>query len=125
MVRVANGIMARGRSGFPQLGLPVFDPLRIGSMNINQGNGGPVSIKISFRDFDLGGLSGIKFTKISGFGKDFNRTKLQFDYVYPTMSIQGPYKLDGKVLVLPVQGDGLANMTFCEYFSAIDVSLTN
>lgn len=114
MVRVANGIMARGRSGFPQLGLPVFDPLRIGSMNVNQGNDGPVSIKISFRDFDLGGLSDVRFTKISGFGKDFNRTKLQLEYVYPTMSIRGPYKLDGKVLVLPVQGDGLANMTFCE-----------
>lgn len=114
MVKVANDIMSRGKQGYPALGLPIFDPLRIEHMNINQGNGGPVSIKINFKNFELRGLSDVRFTKISGFNKDFDRTKMQFNYIYPALSIQGPYKLDGKVLVLPVQGDGIANMTFCK-----------
>lgn len=73
-----------------------------------------MNLKMLLRNIDLHGLSELKFTKIDGFRRDYDKAKMELRFRYPVMHIQGPYKLDGKVLVLPVQGNGVANLTFCE-----------
>lgn len=83
-------------------------------MNIEQGGEGPVNLKINLRNFDFKGLSGVKFTKFVGFKKDFDKKKMEIHFIFPVLKIEGPYMLNGKVLVLPVQGNGIANMTFCK-----------
>lgn len=113
-VNLANEIILKGKQGYPELGLPVFDPLKIEKMNIEQGGAGPVNLKIQLRNFDLRGLSNVRFHKIDGFPERFEKAKMEFRFLYPVMHIQGPYKLEGRVLVLPVQGDGIANLTFCK-----------
>lgn len=120
LVRIANEIMSRGKQGYPELGLPIFDPLRIEKLNIDQGGNGPVNLKMLLRNIDLHGLSELTFTKIDGFRKDYDKAKMELRFRYPVMQIQGPYKLDGKVLVLPVQGNGVANLTFCEFELSIE-----
>lgn len=114
-MKVANEILARGSQGYFELGLPVIDPLKIDKMNIQQGQG-PVSLKISLRNFDLKGLSDVRFSKIEGFQRDYDKARVELRFKYPSMRIEGPYKIDGRFLVLPVQGSGLANMTFCKFF---------
>ncbi len=52
------------------------------------------------------------FERYSGYGKDPKRSKFEFYGRIPRLTIQGHYKLNGKVILLPVQGDGPANMTF-------------
>lgn len=54
-MRVANEILKRGKQGYPEIGLPVFDPLRIEKLNIEQGGDGPVNLKIALRNFDMKG----------------------------------------------------------------------
>lgn len=85
-------------------------------MNIEQGGSGPVNLKIFLRNFDLNGLSNVKFSRIDGFPANFEKAKMEFHFNYPEMHIKGPYKIEGKVLILPVQGDGIANLTFCKRF---------
>lgn len=114
-MKVTNEILSKGKQGYPELGLPIFDPLKIEKMNIEQGGNGPVNLKINLRNIKLGGLSDIKFSKIDGFRKDYDKARMELRFKYPVLSIEGPYKLDGKVLVLPVQGDGMANLTFCKF----------
>lgn len=48
----------------------------------------------------------------SGYGKDPKKSKFEFYGRIPRLTILGSYKLNGKVVILPVQGDGPANMTF-------------
>lgn len=90
--------------GYPELGLPVFDPLKIDKLNIEQGGNSPVNLKIHLKNFELIGLSGVKFTSIQGFKKDYDNAKMELKFSIPSWQIFGPYKFDGRVLILPVQG---------------------
>ena len=99
--------------GYPDLGLPVFDPLRLEKLNIEQGEnflfdwfkphksiigffisslGGnsPVNLKIHLRNFDLIGLSGVKFISIQGFQKEFHNQKMELKFTIPSRQIFGP-----------------------------------
>ena len=91
-------------TGYPELGLPVFDPLKIDKLNIEQGGNSPVNLKIHLRNFQLIGLSGVNFVSIEGFQKEFDNAKMELKFTIPTWQILGPYKFDGRVLILPVQG---------------------
>lgn len=96
--------------GYPELGLPVFDPLQLQKLDIEQGanlntfwylfliklfSGGtsPVNLKIHLRNFQLLGLSGVKFHTIKGFGKDYHNQKMELKFHIPTWQIFGPYKV--------------------------------
>jgi hypothetical protein len=111
---VANGVVSRAKDGYPELGLPVMDPLLIDKMTIDQGGNGPVTLKISLKDTTVRGLAGTVFTKIEGLKEDFNRAKIELRFKLPVMTITGPYKMNGRVLVLPVQGNGIANISLCK-----------
>lgn len=93
------------------MGLPVFEPLRIEKLDIVQPDG-PVTLKLYFKNIDLHGLSDSKLVKVSGFNKITDKARLEVGINFPMLRIQGPYKVDGRIQVLPVQGTGLANMTF-------------
>jgi Haemolymph juvenile hormone binding protein (JHBP) len=112
---MANSIVSRGKTGYPELGLGVFDPLRVDKMLIHQKTG-PVLLKIDLKNFKFGGLSDIKFSKVDGFRREFEKAKIEMKFIYPVLNFNGPYKLEGKVLILPVAGSGICNMTFCEFF---------
>jgi Haemolymph juvenile hormone binding protein (JHBP) len=109
---MANEIIAQGKTGYPALGLAVFDPLRIDKMTIHQKEG-PVNLKIDFNNFNLRGMSDIKFSKVEGFQKDFEKAKIELRFQFPVIELTGPYTLEGKVLVLPVSGNGNCNMSIC------------
>lgn len=53
----------------------------------------------------------IFFWRFSGFGKDPKRSKFEFYGRIQRLTILADYKLNGKVIILPVQGEGPANMT--------------
>lgn len=99
------------KTTFRQLGLPVFEPLRINKLEIVQPDG-PVTLKLYMKNVDLHGLSNAKITRVSGFEKNFEKAKIEVVVSFPQMRLQGLYKIDGRVQVLPVQGQGNANMTF-------------
>lgn len=101
----------KGKTGYPDLGFPVFDPLKIEKMNIEQAGDGPVTLKINLRNIEMNGMSQMKFYKMDGFRKEIDKAKIEMRFKCPALNIQGPYKLDGRVLVLPVQGDGIINLT--------------
>lgn len=48
----------------------------------------------------------------SGFGPDPGTSKFEVYATVPKITITGKYKIDGRVLVLPIQGDGKAHLVF-------------
>ncbi|VVC25556.1 Haemolymph juvenile hormone binding [Cinara cedri] len=100
--------------GIPSLGLLPTDPLRVTSLGINQGIGA-VKLKLDFKDLDILNLH----TTII--------TDLKYDPVNYSMNItleaqkpiilQGLYKADGKVLILPITGNGTCKFSLDDYKS--------
>ncbi|XP_058825090.1 protein takeout-like [Topomyia yanbarensis] len=94
--------------GIPEVNLAALDPLKIEKMDIVQGEG-PINIELNFRNVDLIGLSESEIKKANGFTA--NPTKMELSLLVPVASLVGGYKIKGKVLILPIQGDGHSNMT--------------
>lgn len=88
-----------------------MDPLRIDKMDLIQGEESPVNIKMNFRNISMLGLSNARVYKISGFNRNSAGDKLEIRFKSPKIAIVGPYKSIGKVLILPIQGEGNCNMT--------------
>lgn len=97
--------------GFPRLGLPALDPLKIDKIDLDQDEKSPVNIKLNFKNIKLSGLSKAKVFKLSGLNRNPQGDKIEIRLKAPKLEIAGPYKANGKVLLLPIQGDGICNMT--------------
>jgi hypothetical protein len=96
--------------------MPVIDPLFIKKIGIDQGGSGPVNLKLDLSNAQMEGFSQLKFRSIQGLGKNIDKAKIDIKYFHPLYALTGDYKANGKVLILPVQGEGKANITFCKSF---------
>ncbi|KAJ1531411.1 hypothetical protein ONE63_000092 [Megalurothrips usitatus] len=100
--------------GAKDFGVFPIDPLFMSQVNIEQGRG-PVAIDLRFRDLNIHGLKNAKLIDVvkSDLDKYTFKTRVR---VEEGVTLRGYYKVDGKVLVLPINGDGkcelsLANVT--------------
>lgn len=86
--------------------MPVFDPLHLNKIGIDQGGDSsrPVVLKLELHNASVFGFSGVKFDLIQGLGRNIDKSKVEIKYTQPLFQLIGPYKAQGKVLVLPVQG---------------------
>lgn len=117
MIDVANEIVKK--NDFKSLGLPPLDPLAIEKLDIEQGGNHSVQISLKLRKVHLIGLSDAKIYKISGFQSNPDRNKLEIKMKSPLGKIEGPYSINGKVLVLPIQGKGTITLALHD----LDVNL--
>ncbi|GJQ81234.1 hypothetical protein Trydic_g20453 [Trypoxylus dichotomus] len=95
------------KDGAPQLGIPVFEPLKITEMVIGEGTG-PVNVQQNFRNIELYGLTGSKILKEIG---DPEHDKLYSESITPQLQLVGDYDINGRILVLPIRGKGKFNIT--------------
>ncbi|XP_073814733.1 protein takeout-like [Musca autumnalis] len=80
-----------------------FDPLHLDELNFKQDNNDAASLRAKLTDLQISGLSRFQITESRVSKKDFSwLTKL----VFPKFKIQGHYKMDGRVLLLPLKGEG-------------------
>lgn len=91
------------------MGIPPFDPLSVEKLAIEQDGNSAVNVKLFFRDIAYEGFSKAKFLRIKT-----TDSKLNFDVQVPIVSQTGQYKITGSVLILPITGNGLSNMTFVD-----------
>lgn len=108
----ANAIFSKFAKGLPALGLPSIEPLKVEKLTIEQGGNSPITIKLYFKNLEYSGFSNAKMTKFEGPGDKIDGGRFNFDIQAPLIQQLGAYKINGKVLVLPIQGTGLSNMTF-------------
>ncbi|XP_014287383.1 protein takeout [Halyomorpha halys] len=92
--------------GNKKLGVLPLDPLRITKMQISKGNG-PVAIELLLTDLDIHGITDSKIKNVKNDWKT-----MEIEILIPRLEILSNYKIDGKVLVLPIVGHGKANMTY-------------
>ncbi|XP_011171033.1 protein takeout [Solenopsis invicta] len=98
------------KTGIPALQIPSCEPLRVPQIEISQ-SAGPVSIRSTYTDIEVqGGTSFIlKRVKID---MDNNRVKLKL-YI-PRLEMNAQYNMKGNILMLPLNGNGLAKGNFTD-----------
>ncbi|KAH8358938.1 hypothetical protein KR093_003374 [Drosophila rubida] len=97
------------KTGLKELGLVQLDPLRVKKFSLGKNPKSPVNIDLTFSNADLLGLGDAQVKKASAFTVDLSRD-ITFDMVSPRITLKGPYSIEGKVLILPIQGKGDAQI---------------
>uniref|UniRef100_A0A1A9UNI4 Uncharacterized protein n=1 Tax=Glossina austeni TaxID=7395 RepID=A0A1A9UNI4_GLOAU len=99
--------------------LPI-DPLIPEDIHINQGVDGPVQLNLTFTNSQILGLSKAVAKDFKGFGEDITQKNSLAVKVPGAISLIGDYAVSGKVLILPVQGEGKSNITFLDAEFRVD-----
>ncbi|XP_045467271.1 protein takeout-like [Harmonia axyridis] len=93
-------------NGIPNLGVPSLDPLYIGEMVIGAG-ANAVDVVQRFENAELIGLSK---SKINDLMFDIDKGKISIKFIAPVAHLNTSYKIDGKILVLPIVGHGQGSL---------------
>ncbi|XP_068627910.1 circadian clock-controlled protein daywake-like [Battus philenor] len=85
--------------GIPELGVPPTDPVNLDDIHID-GNG----LKLTFTNAAMHGLGQSKLTQLR---MDIGNEAEDFTLAFKSnLSLTAKYNMDGKILVLPIQGNG-------------------
>lgn len=99
--------LRRMKNGIASLAIPQMEPLLIAAINIDSG-AGPVTITQNYKKIKLHGLTDSVLTTYKA---DLKHYRLKTDSLTPKMEFIGDYVMKGRILVLPIQGKGIANIT--------------
>ncbi|XP_055383167.1 protein takeout-like [Condylostylus longicornis] len=119
--KVAGDVLQKYPHGLESLKLPDLEPFHLENATFGDASTPRENfdVKLKMSDFDLFGLSKIVFEKFVGFEKDPTKSKFEFYGRIPNLKINAKYDVKGKVLGLPIEGDGPLEMEI----GNVDVSL--
>lgn len=93
-------------NGVPQLGIPPLEPLHMPEI-LTDIQEGMAKIRLHMLDLVISGLSSFVVREVKG---DLNTMTFALDLFLPEISGQSYYDLDGKVLIFPLYGKGMAGL---------------
>jgi len=94
--------------GIPEFRIPPYDPLMIPKVSLVQGEG-PVSFKSDFNNMRTSGAKDVVVQQVE---VDIKKLVVTLRLFFPTLRIQSNYSVDGRILVVPVQGNGYSDGNF-------------
>ncbi|XP_031842194.1 circadian clock-controlled protein daywake [Nomia melanderi] len=94
-------------AGLPEYNIPSLEPLLLNELVAAPGN----TIKLKLRNLIVHGASNFTVTKIKA-NIDTLRFVVELDF--PDLSLHGDYDIDGKVILLRIQGSGPMNGNFTD-----------
>ncbi|XP_050348727.1 protein takeout-like [Nymphalis io] len=101
---IESAITAAGEKfahGIPELGIKPLDPAELGRIVVNN-----PALKIVLEDTVVTGLGGFR---INAFKMNLEKGKAVLDFT-ANVTLKANYDMDGKVLVLPIKGNGQAKI---------------
>ncbi|XP_036673425.3 protein takeout [Drosophila suzukii] len=111
IINVSHMLISQyARTGYPAAGFPQVEPFLIKRFDISDGRTGSLNLKLNFKDVNVEGLSGVKFDRAVGFGADPATSKFEMYGSFPKIVLKGKYVADGRILILPIRGDGDAEI---------------
>ncbi|KAG5671209.1 hypothetical protein PVAND_001418 [Polypedilum vanderplanki] len=120
ILRVANDVLWNSYEGNSSFGLSSIDPFNADEMKVVQ-DVGIVEIEAVIKNFSISGFSKGKFLMFRGFKENLLQIRLKTE----AGIFKGPYKVKGKVLLIPVTGEGTTLTTFHNLDLIMKLPLTN
>ncbi|BES99101.1 JHBP [Nesidiocoris tenuis] len=105
--------------GMPKLGIFPTDPLHFEHLSIAKNAKSSVGVDLEFHDFDIIGLKNINLDQLQ---MDWKTLKVNASV--PKVIAKGKYKADGKVLVLPVKGEGNCVLELDQFTTSATIYFT-
>ncbi|XP_075235445.1 protein takeout-like [Lycorma delicatula] len=106
--------LKNGREAIPKIikgdakyRIPSLEPLEVDEIIVGEGSQGNIGLKLSCKKCKFYGLEKVKLEDVK---IDLNKKHIQIDVSCPKIQIAGKYKASGKVLILPITGDGDADI---------------
>lgn len=96
--------------GYPKYRLPALDPLEVTSIEVDTGSK-QIGLSLKLAKVKIHGLHTADFYKSS---IDLASRHWELYFTNPRLEVLGDYKMDGKVLILPITGEGLGNITLSD-----------
>lgn len=107
VVRKGAPVIERLVKGDPKYRIPKLDPLVIPAMTIQQGTK-QVGLTMTCKNCELHGLKHTRFVRAR---VDEKKRHVEWDFELDKCMFLGQYSIEGQVLILPIKGDGDANIT--------------
>lgn len=115
IINVINDqILPNAANGIAELNIPQLEPYYVKKLTIQQDGQIPIRFKLFFKSLAYNGWSQVKVTKLKIPKGNIDNEKLNFNLYVPLVIQKASYNIDGTVIVLPIKGNGLSNMTFVE-----------
>ncbi|XP_067005246.2 protein takeout [Anabrus simplex] len=89
--------------GDPKIKFPALDPMRIPEVKFDHG------LTVTSRDVEI---TGLRDANIDSIRVDLDKQHVESEYSIPRLQIVSNYEVTGKILSLPIQGNGVSNFTF-------------
>ncbi|XP_029169662.1 protein takeout-like [Nylanderia fulva] len=98
------------RTGIPELQIPPCEPLHVPQIEISQAVG-PISIRSTYSDIEVRGGTNflLKSVKV-----DVDNDRVRLKLYLPRLEMSARYNINGKILLLPINGNGLARGNFTD-----------
>lgn len=97
-------------SGIPELPLPPMNPLVLPEAGLNNGD----NFRASFKNIQV--FYADEF-KIDHLKVDLDKTHIELTLTFPRLRIRSQYTIDGKILILQLQGQGPADGNFSKNYA--------
>lgn len=119
-----NTVFAKKYEGDESFGLPKMVPLKMEDVIISRDSVNPIAIQLSLRNPFGYGVNNLRARKVKGFGKN-PEGRHEIIIAAPYLTMLSDYKIDGKVLILPIKGEGKSNITLVEPVIRIRIDATS
>ncbi|XP_073820497.1 protein takeout-like [Musca autumnalis] len=110
-ITAAHHVLENHPGGLPEVNLLAIDPFPLKTFNLQRNPSSPVNVELKLTDATMDGLKGLKFSTFKAFAADLSGRN-SITATLPSLIIKGKYTLDGNVLVLPIKGNGNAEIKF-------------
>ncbi|XP_076763077.1 protein takeout [Xylocopa sonorina] len=107
------------RNGIPALRIPACEPLRLEEIEIDQ-TSGPIYIHATYSNVSVSGATNF-IPKTIRFDLEKNRIRMKV-YV-PRLEMVSNYNLAGKIVMLPITGNGIAHGNFTDIDAIVSLQL--
>ncbi|KAJ9577446.1 hypothetical protein L9F63_005947 [Diploptera punctata] len=95
-------------NGDPKYRVPAIDPLFIKELVLNP-SGSKSAFAVTLRDVNVHGVKNVEINEVKA---DIEKKTIAFDIFFPELQIDCTYNISGKVLLLPIQGQGPGKLLF-------------
>ncbi|XP_050456597.1 protein takeout-like [Cataglyphis hispanica] len=105
-----NSLRPYLKTGIPALQIPPCEPLRVPQIEISQAVG-PISITSTYTDIEVQG--GTNFT-LKSVKIDIDKDRVRLKLYLPRLEMIARYNMNGRIMLLPITGNGLARGNFTD-----------
>ncbi|CAK9807231.1 Protein takeout [Anthophora plagiata] len=114
-----NSLKPYLNNGIQVLGIPSCEPFRLEEIDIDQSSG-PIYIRSKYNNVSIFGGSNIAPKSIK---VDFEKNRIRMKVYIPRLEMIANYNLNGRIMMLPIRGNGLGRGNFTDIDAIIMLQL--